>query len=153
MVRFAPLLLLALAGCEPPTGPSERQALEVARARWVAQGSPSYTYELSRECFCVLSARWVQLTVEEGSVVTAEYVDSKTSVEAALVRYLQTIPDLFDVIEDALNRHAASFRAVYDPVFGFPTRIEIDYSATTADDELAFTARAFTPTPTLTPRP
>jgi hypothetical protein len=135
------LLTLLLAACDSPTAPNELDQLADARARWQTQGSDSYSYELTRECFCVLSGRRVTVTVEHGAVVAAEYVDSKNPVEAALLSYLQTVPDLFDLIEDVLIRKVASFMASYDPNYGYPTHVEIDYSATAADDEITFTAR------------
>lgn len=135
------LPILLLAACDSPTAPNEPAQLADARALWQTQGSDSYTYELTRECFCVLSGRQVSVTVENGAVVSAEYTDSKNPVESAQLSYLQTVPDLFDLIDDALARKVASFMASYDQIYGYPTHIEIDYSASTADDEISFTAR------------
>jgi len=139
--KALPLLVLLLAACESPTAPDELDRLAEARVLWQTQGSDSYTYELTRACFCVLSGRRVNVTVENGAVVAAEYADSKAAVESALLSYLQTVPDLFDLVDDALIRKVASFMTSYDPIYGYPTQIEIDYSATIADDEVSFTAR------------
>ncbi|HEX7025573.1 MAG TPA: DUF6174 domain-containing protein [Gemmatimonadales bacterium] len=138
-------LLLAVTGCEAPTAPGDRDALAEARARWRAGGSLSYSYELNRSCFCLLAGRAMRVTVDAGSVVSAEYIDSRTGVEAALLTYVPTIPDLFDLAEDALDRRADYFAAEYDPTYGFPTRIEIDYSSSAADDEVAISARNLVP--------
>jgi len=142
-MRFGALLLLglAVAGCEGPTAPGDRDLLSEARARWRAQNQDSYSVELSRSCFCLLGGRSMRLTVKGGAVVAAEFTDSGSPVDEALLTYIPTVPDLFDLIQDALDRRAASFWAEYDPSFGYPTRIEIDYSATTADDEVAYSAR------------
>jgi len=143
MRRLALLaLVLTLAACESPTGPSDREQLLQARARWDANGSDSYSFEINRGCFCVLGGRLVEVTVQDGAVVAAQYLDSKGPVDATLLGYVPTVPDLFDLIQDAIDRQAVSFVASYDPVYGYPTSIEIDYSATTADDELRYTARA-----------
>jgi hypothetical protein len=135
------LLTFGLAACEAATAPDPNQELVSARARWLAQGSASYSYELTRGCFCVLAGRPIIVTVENGSVVEAEYADSKTAVDAAFLDYLETVPDLFDKIDDAIVRRVASLVARYDPTYGYPTRIEIDYSATVADDEITYSAR------------
>ena len=58
---------------------------------------------------------------------------------------MPTIADLFDLIEDALDRKASYFSAAYDPSYGYPVRIEIDYSSSTADDEVAISARDLLP--------
>jgi hypothetical protein len=133
--------LLAAAGCADPTAPGELGQLDAARARWRAQGGASYTVEINRGCFCVLGGRRMTVTVRNGAVVGADYLDSGGPVETTLLTYIPTIPDLFDLIQDALNRGPAMFLAVYDPTYGYPTRIEIDYSASVADDELAITTR------------
>jgi hypothetical protein len=138
---LALLTLLAAAACEAPTAPGDVDNLSAARARWQAKGSDSYTYTVNRSCFCVLGGRTVTVTVSNGSVVTAEYQESGAAVDQALLTYVVTVPDLFDLIEDALAGAPAFFAATYDPVYGYPTRIEIDNSANAVDDELAISAR------------
>lgn len=142
---LAGLLLVAGLACEAPTAPGERDSLEAARARWRALGSQSYTYEVNRSCFCLLGGRRMTVTVQAGAVTAAEFQDSGTGVEAALLSYVPTVADLFDLIEDALDRNASYFSAAYDPSYGYPTRIEIDYSSSAADDELAISARDLLP--------
>jgi hypothetical protein len=141
----AALLLLGSLACEAPTAPGERGSLDQARARWRALGSESYSYEVNRSCFCLLGGRRMTVTVQAGAVTAAEFQDSGGNVEAALLSYVPTVADLFDLIEDALNRKASYFSANYDPSYGYPTRIEIDYSSALADDELAISTRDLLP--------
>jgi hypothetical protein len=138
MRRFLTLVLL-LTACEAPTAPNDREDLARARARWQALGSESYSFDLDRGCFCVLAGRRITITVQNGAVLAAEYQDSKDAVESVLLTYLPTVPDLFDLIQDAFDRNAASLVVSYDPSYSYPTRIEIDYSATTADDQISLT--------------
>lgn len=144
---FLPAALFLLAGlaCEAPTAPGERDSLEAARTRWRALGSQSYTYEVNRSCFCLLGGRLMSVTVQAGQVTAAEFQDSGAGVETALLSYVPTIADLFDMIEDALNRNASYFAVTYDPGYGYPTRIEIDYSSSAVDDEVAISARDLLP--------
>lgn len=130
--------VLVLAGCGAPTGPNPQDELAAARARWEAQRLDGYQFELTRMCLCVLGGRVVTVRVEGGAVAEASYADSNTAVEAALRSYLPTIPDLFDLIEDALEQGAARVTAQYDAVAGYPTRIELDYSLTAIDDEFTY---------------
>ncbi len=95
---FLATLLLAAAGCADVTSPGEQGQLDAARARWHAQGSDSHTVELTRGCFCVLGGRRMTVTVKHGAVVGADYLDSGGPVETALLTYIPTIPDLFDLI-------------------------------------------------------
>ncbi len=139
-LQFA--LLLTAVGCEAPTAPGNLDNLAAARARWRDQGGEAYSYELTRNCFCVFGGRRMVVTVKQGTVTAADYLDSDGSVEAALLTYIPTIPDLFDLVEGALAGPAAYFFASYDPTYGYPNRIEIDYSANAVDDEMAITARS-----------
>jgi hypothetical protein len=138
-------LIVAATACEAPTAPGERDSLSEARARWRALGSESYSYEVNRSCFCLLGGRRMTVMVQAGVVTSAEFEDSGAGVEAALLSYVPSIEDLFDLIEDALDRQVAYFSAQYDPSYGFPTRIEIDYSSTMPDDEVAISARELQP--------
>jgi uncharacterized protein DUF6174 len=131
---------LLLSACDSTTGPHAVDQLADARARWLAQGGDSYTYVLTRDCLCVLSGREISVTVENGQVVAATDAVSQLAVESAFLSYLQTVPDLFDLIDDAILRDVAAFMVSYDGTYGYPTRIEIDYSAAVADDEISFTA-------------
>ena len=135
-------LWLAALGCGSPTAPDQRAELEQARARWAKQGGLSYSYVLERGCFCLLAGRRIGITVENGAVIGAEYLDSRDTVKQPLLVYMLTVPDLFDVIADALDARVASLSVSYDPIYGYPSHLAIDYSATTADDELALTASA-----------
>ena len=137
-------LLLAAPACELSTAPGDVDSLGRARALWQARGSDSYTYTVNRSCFCVLGGRTVTVTVSNGTVSSAEHAESGTAVDAALFTYVATVPDLFDLIQSALEANPAYFFASYDPVFGYPTRIEIDYSNNAVDDELAISARDLT---------
>lgn len=137
-------LLLTAAACEAPTAPGDGDSLALARAKWRAQGGESYSFVLNRSCFCVLGGRTMTVTVRSGGVVAAEFLETGSAVDQALLTYVSTVPDLFDLIQDALDRKAAYLSATYDPIYGYPTRIEIDYSSNAVDDELALSARDLT---------
>lgn len=137
-------LLLAAAACEAPTAPSVIDDLAAARALWHDRGAESYTYTVNRSCFCVLGGRTVTVTVTNGTVSSAEHAESGAAVDAALFTYVATVPDLFDLVQSALDADPAYFFASYDPVYGYPTRIEIDYSNNVVDDEIAISARDLT---------
>ncbi|MGQ0702001.1 MAG: DUF6174 domain-containing protein [Gemmatimonadales bacterium] len=139
------VFVLALAACGAPTGPSPQDELAAARARWEAQRMDSYEFELTRMCLCIFGGRVVTVRVEAGAVAAANYADSNTAVEAALLSYLPTIPDLFDLIEDALEQHAARVMVQYDASTGHPTHIELDYSLMAIDDEFTYEVAKLVP--------
>jgi hypothetical protein len=135
--------LLLLLACTAPTGPGEPGELQAARQRWAERGGLDYSFELVRECSCVLGGRRIRVSVAGGAVAAAQYLDSGDSVETPFLSYLPTVPDLFDVIENALAQPAAVLEASYDPFYGYPARIELDQSAAAIDDELTLTVRGF----------
>lgn len=134
-------LLVVGTACEAPTAPGDRDNLAAARARWNAKSTSSYSYKVNRSCECVLGGRLMAVTVLKGTVTSAAYVESGSEVEAALLTYVLTVPDLFDLIQDALDRKASYLAVTYDPIYGYPTRIEVDYSANAVDDEVVMSAR------------
>lgn len=133
--------VLALLGCGAPTAPTPQDELVQARARWEEQKLESYRFELTRSCYCVLGGRSMTVTVEQDEVAAAEYTDSGAAIERELLSYVPTVPDLFDLIADGLSRPMARFVASYDPVAGYPTRIQLDYSAAAVDDEMTIVVR------------
>jgi hypothetical protein len=53
-----------------------------------------------------------------------------------------TVPELFDFVEDAIDRRAHEIDVRYDPESGYPTHIRIDYVENAIDEEMAFEASA-----------
>lgn len=138
-------LALALA-CGTSTGPTQQAAFDRALARWQSQQLDSYQFELTRNCFCVLGGQVIVITVEQGTIKTAETTESGTAIaiERELLSYLPTIPDLFDMVQDALNRSVARLLVTYDPSLGYPSRIELDYVNEAIDDESTTIVRNLT---------
>ena len=132
-------LVLLAAACDSPTAPGDQGELSLSRTRWADHGSLSYSFEINRGCFCLMAGRRIRVTVSAGAVTAAQYLDSGGTVEPAFIAYLPTVPDLFDLVEDAITRQADVLSVSYDPYYGHPTRIQIDYSANAADDEITLT--------------
>ena len=100
-----------------------------------------YSFELRRSCFCGPDfTRRIRIDVESGSVIGAVYVDDGQPVTTPLGE-LSTIEDLFDEIQNAIDREAFTLLAEYEPVFGHPTEVSIDFDIQIADEEMAFDVR------------
>jgi hypothetical protein len=125
-------VLLTLAG--PAGQPDERARLERARARWARQELRDYGYRLEVGCFCPPQVRGPHtLKVRRGRPVrprrfTASY---------------DTVPDLFEVVEDALDGRAARLTVRYDRRRGFPVSIAVDGRRNVADDEITISVGRF----------
>lgn len=130
---------VALAACgvlDPaPSWEDRRAELEYHRSVWESAGVQSYRYRLRRSCFCA-GAGTLIITVKQGNVVGATSIHSGEPVPEEALRYLETVDDLFDVIEWAIDHEADSFRATYHRTLGYPTVIDLDPVHAAIDDEL-----------------
>lgn len=136
-------LVMATAACEDVLEQSMedrmRRELEVNRSRWARSDIASYRYLLSVECACPPAAlRAVEITVRDGVPVSARYHDDGTAADPALFAGYDTVEELFELIEDALDRRADSITALYETRYalGNPEAIDIDYDEFGSGDEL-----------------
>lgn len=137
------LAMLLLGGCELITGPDQPARLEDARALWARVGPRDYSFEYTPNCFCVLGGQRVLVIVDNDAVVSARHVGTNDAVDAALLRSIPTVPELFDIIQDAIASRAYRVEATYDAHYGYPVHAGIDYDANAIDDEFGFTVTAF----------
>ena len=140
---------LLLSACSAVTGPdrldSVARDLSMNMRRWHDQGYSSYDYVVSNQCFCVLGGVPVRVSVRDAQVVSVVYVSTGLPLESNLVSAYGDVERLFRLIDDAIAAHAASIRATYDPVLGYPADVFIDYARNVADEESGFRVTSFTP--------
>ncbi len=114
------------------------------RNLWNYRNISNYRYTLSNSCFCVPDARGpVVIEVRNGQTTSITSVATSQPVDPQLFEQYNTIPKLFDVIQDAINRRAYSLNVRYNPRLGYPTQIDIDYSSQLADEEVYLTIENF----------
>jgi uncharacterized protein DUF6174 len=145
----AMLLLLGpwLAGCPQvvPDGGALRAQIASHRGQWAAAAIRDYEFRFQQICFCGMEVtREVVVRVSNGSVASARHVDDGTSVSAERLADLPTIDGLFDLLDDALDRNAASIEVEFDAALGFPTRINIDFQMQVIDEERSYNAADLT---------
>lgn len=141
----AALVLLVLIACSvSPLGVS-RDELRDAETRWRLSAIASYDFVVQRGCFCGPAVtRPVTAQVRDGAFAALVYADSGTAADTSLFTDVLTVDRLHGLIERALAQSPAAFSAVYDPFFGYPTRLVVDPNAAIADDELTITVTGFT---------
>ncbi|HLO83808.1 MAG TPA: DUF6174 domain-containing protein [Nostocaceae cyanobacterium] len=123
---------------------SNSQQLKVNQKLWNQQNISNYRYTLSRSCFCTPEARGpVVVEVRNGVTTSVTSVATGQPVDPELFKQYDSVPELFGVIKDAIARKASSLTVQYEPKFGYPTQISIDYSAQIADEELYLTVENF----------
>ncbi|MDA0329187.1 MAG: DUF6174 domain-containing protein [Gemmatimonadetes bacterium] len=118
-------------------GSSVLDELERNQERWERVAPAAYQYAVERLCFCGLEARGpVRVTVVGSAVSSRVYVDSGDPVPANFGESFPTVPGLFDILRDAIDRDAHEIRVTYDPETGVPIDFWIDYLEMAIDEEL-----------------
>lgn len=134
-------LLVAACGV---LGPG-RGDLDAARRTWQDLGYRDYAFTFRWECFCAYT-KAVRIVVRDATVDEVTEVDTGNP-PPSFGQTFPTIDDLFDLIQDAFDRHAYDVSAVYDDTRGFPISVHIDYEKNTIDEEQGFTVSALTSLP------
>ncbi|BAY65157.1 hypothetical protein NIES22_52600 [Calothrix brevissima NIES-22] len=122
-----------------------QRKLQFNRRLWEKQNILNYRYTFSNGCFCIPDARGpVVIEVRNGK--TRSITSVETGLRVTNPEYFEnynTIPKLFNVIQDAIARQAFSLDVNYSARYGYPTQINIDYNAQIADEELYLTIENF----------
>ena len=120
-----------------------RKAFDAARAAWDASALADYDYTYTRNCFCPEEYRRpYEVSVRNGEVISATFkgTDLRDVPGVGAETYdeiIQTVDQVFDEIERALIE-AASLHAEYEPEFGYPVDVYIDWIENVADEESGY---------------
>ncbi|MFN6540280.1 MAG: DUF6174 domain-containing protein [Nostoc sp. EkiNYC01] len=123
----------------------DQRQLTFNRRLWEKQNISNYRYTFSNGCFCIPDARGpVIIEVRNGKTTSIVSVETGQPVQnPEIFDKYNTIPKLFNVIQDAINRRAYSLNVSYSPRLGYPTQINVDYNAQIADEEIYLTIENF----------
>lgn len=136
-VRRWPAVAAALlaAGCGDSAPPA---------AAW--QEPASYTYVLDSACGERALIGRFRITVQDGRVAAAEGLDEPAQRMLATARSetAPTLRQLLDELDRARQAGADVAEVVTDPADGHPTKITIDPSDNSIDDESCYTITEFT---------
>ena len=119
----------------------EQQKLELAKNRdlWGSQKIEDYRFEYRRICFCLPEfVAPVEISVVDGMISDAAFLEDGTVAGIPDISIYETVEDLFDLIQDAIDRDAYSLLVTYDAEFGYPAEARIDYDIRIADEEFGF---------------
>lgn len=120
---------------------STREVMQQNRETWQIANFRHYSYQLRRSCYCTPEAREPVIleVVKDQGVVQARFARNNQPLSAELAFRKQTIDDLFDLIDKAIDRNAYRIKVDYHPEHGYPTSIFIDYDQRMADEETSLT--------------
>jgi len=132
--------------CESPTfdKAAEKNRLQEARARWADAGLLDYSFMYQRTCFCLPEYLGPFAIEVSGGVVDSAYFANDAFAGAPEGKF-DTIPEMFDRIEKAIDRPVYKLDVTYDTTYGFPTELFIDGESMIADDEIGYSVFSFIP--------
>ena len=104
--------------------------------QWQALNLNSYSYVMNKQCFCSPEyTRETKVSVIDGNVVGAVYVDSNEKVPENVVADLVTISGWFENISSAIDKKSDIVKVLYHEQMAYPVKIEIDKHKRRSDDE------------------
>lgn len=126
-------------------GVSALSELQANHAKWQSSGPASYSLTQRYLCGeCLPDAgRVVVVTVTDGAIESRVFQDDGSPVTEDASRW-RDVEGLFQVVMSAIEAGVHRLAVVYDPVFGYPRSISIDYDERLVDDEIGFIVSNFT---------
>lgn len=143
-MRIHGLLFVLAAACTSSPSTPEQSQLESALETWSVHGPSHYSFTWQRHCECTsLTTSPMRVTVENGQIVSAIYIETEEPVGAAERAHLLTIDGVFDLIHDAIDEGADAITVQYSSQTGHPTSVAIDYDLGVADEEMSLLVSDF----------
>jgi len=142
------LLALILAACTAGGGTE----LSRNQSKWQDANISHYRFELTVGCFCPFRSQMpMTVEVQNGEIVSmvdvnGQAVSTDDPMSEFIVKYA-TIDRLFSELESDSVQQADKLTVSYDPAYGFPSEISIDFIELAMDDELYLSVSAFEPLP------
>jgi hypothetical protein len=149
LVSFLLVMVFLLSACGAAVSAGGGSALDQNREKWEAQNIDHYRYTVVVTCFCIFAGAEVTYEVQNGQVVnqTVQPHPDRQIDTAEIEEYYQqynTIEKVFGFLEQATDE-ADEVTVEYDPTYGYPTEISIDYVKEAIDDELYLSLKNLEP--------
>jgi len=138
-VVIALLGLLMSVGCSITEPGRSRDDVELSRnrERWATARVHDYEFDYQLLCFCAPEA-----TEQVHIVVRGDQISAVTRTRDGLPALNQfghwpTVSDLFDDVQQQIERKADRIDVAYDATYGYPKSISVDVYLMAADDEFS----------------
>ncbi len=111
--------------------------LEEKYQQWRALNLSNYSYVMKKQCFCAPEyTRETEVSVIDGNVAGAVYVDSNEKVPENVFADLVSISGWFENISNAIDKKSDFVKISYHEKMAYPVKIEIDKHKRRSDDEV-----------------
>ena len=114
--------------------------------KWQDAGITHYRFNLFVGCFCAFTENMpLVIEVKDGEIVSMEYQTGNPLDDGSREYFssFATIDRLFAELEGVLHGEADKVIVTYDPAYGFPVELNLDFIEEVADDELYLTVSGF----------
>lgn len=121
------------------------KAFRDGKSTWLDSKPPSYSFQLSRNCFCFPYGR-MEVYVDGDQVVkvdTIEGVEGPYDLDS--FKYAPNIDDVFNQIEGYLNNPEYEVKAEYDTKMGYPKTVKIHHVKEYLDADAEYQIASFRP--------
>lgn len=141
-------LVIVLTACAS----GEMTELSRNQQKWQDANITHYRFQLGVSCFCPVGGV-MPMTVEVNNGEIVSLLDVNGDVFPAadplneLILKYATIDRIFSELAQDSVQGADKLTVTYDPTYGFPSDVSIDYIELAADDELYLSVSAFEPLP------
>jgi uncharacterized protein DUF6174 len=132
LARAASVLVLAAlaSGCQSPFDDGntyQDDVLADKRAVWASKNIQSYDFTVVMQCNCAFGTDPTSLTVNvRNGVPTPAANNALTGAQTAEFNDFDTVPELFDAVERAIEAGAVNLQVRYDDNLGVPHYINSD---------------------------
>lgn len=112
-------------------------------ARWNSAKNSHYRYSLFIGCFCPFAGDMpLKIEVKDGEIISMTRFDgtaiNKTDPSYEIYTSYATIDRIFLNLEADLTGEADNITVTYDPTYGFPANVAVDYIKDAVDDEISY---------------
>ena len=141
------VLTLTLSGCKVTVKPISNQlnpnleAYTTNLKKWQTFNIDSYDFVFQRICFCTEDVtNPVEVSVQKKQKQSIRKIENYQDVDVDKRDFFLSVDEIFAVVKSAIDENSEIIRVSYDPVYGFPTDVYIDYDQRIADEELSIVA-------------
>lgn len=139
------LLLVAIAACGNPFGPSDAARIREAESRWERHGFTSYEFEMRTSCFCPPEINeWAVVTVRDGRVTGARTL-SGVPLSGFGLSSRKSVEDLFATLKAERDSWVAEVEVSFDAQFSYPRLIVLESKSNIADAGVTYETRNLKP--------
>jgi len=119
------VLILPVLSCNDMGNPPE--SINDPVERWQSYNFHDYSIAQQRHCFCPGTSGWVLITVRHDAIVAISDLATGSPLPQELWAPYRSVEDLFLLVTELESFDQATRRVEYDPKFGLPTKVGVEY--------------------------